>query len=545
LLFYCREREALTEIEDQIEAAQARLNFQDERILNLAQADDDICQEVSAVIREGSAKSSSSPASDVEADRNIMDVESLPQAKVAMHVLFNMVVGLKREERTNSSACAELQVQIKELQAALQASEDAVKVFRLEQERRMTEIKREQSGEMDTLLRLAAFSAPLAGDQRASKETSVLAVASPAELISMLKTTKDRHDAMQEEVSAQQEVIINLQRERESLRDEINRLSTIALRQQEAQQRRLSVEAKKGAVPAGGLSIPEPKKGSHRHRHSHHGAPQPSLLSPSTPMSVQGLKIGAMWGPSGLTEAAVSAPVAQSEGPQKLQHGLASNVPLTKPPAPAVSSITSLSEDHSERDSESSPAQDHADHDPHRDQARAWWSERGINPVHSSRTAVLPPPILVDKPVTAPFIPPVTGKSLYRKVHRGEPAMRPVEIISTVGSAGLLLDTRRAQRYAKLESSKPSGVTLITDLTQGMPAPPELPKPIATGDNKMRRSVSSKFRAQLGPAEVDTSLSVVGRTAAAASGEPMHVRTTMSDIMSPTRRSPIPSPQGP
>jgi hypothetical protein len=212
-------------------------------------------------------------------------------AALASQVLFNMVVGMKREERLRQHASAQLQLRVEELTTALEASEGAVKALRLEHERRLAEARREQAQETDTLLRLAAATAgPTGGgvaqaaaaprdasarsgasgavDGAAAASTAAgssfaaaghashggaaalsaaESVISPADLMQMLQQTRGRFAELQGQLGARDATIAALEAERERLREEVNRMATLALRGQEQQYRLVSREAHNGS----------------------------------------------------------------------------------------------------------------------------------------------------------------------------------------------------------------------------------------------------------------------------------------------------------
>jgi len=272
-----REAEALHELEERIEAFSARLEYQDEKIMHLATADEELSRELLAAVPglnsvpstatpsdqallggggnlgsdapPGPTTSLASTAPSATTLNVLPPVGSLPEARLALKVLFGMVVDAKHAERTRQTAQDELRMRNEELQAALGAADDAVKALRLDHDRRLAETRREQATELDAVIRLAASTSgmqvPAAGSGSPS-ESALGGVATAGQLLRMLQSTRERFEDLNDTIAEQAGTIRELQSERERLRDEINRLSTMALRAQEELQRRLGAAAKRG-----------------------------------------------------------------------------------------------------------------------------------------------------------------------------------------------------------------------------------------------------------------------------------------------------------
>lgn len=588
------ETEALAALEEQIELAQTRLGYQDERILTLARADDELAREIAAAVPMLQTATDPTPAalhSTTEGTpqhgdllASLGSISSLAEAHTALKLLFSMVVELKREERHRGTRAAELQVKVTEQQAALDAADASIKALRLEHERRLMDSKREQAAEMDTLLRLAASTisgvmvseapaapAPIAPAATAAASPDVLSLASPSELMNMLKATRERMQELQEEVTTQGVTIADLQRERERLRAEINRLSMTALRKQEQQHRRSSREAMRQHVPPTHTGPPGGKAsmGASATVATTAAVSSSKHAFASTADAHAGLHVQG----SGLTAAAAvvyggpphSAPsvVAAIASANQTSAAVSATRSSSRLTSPTASSAGATDDEvvHATVGEDGVTRHSHEDVVEAGNKARAWWSERGIVPVsvavppsapaggHAAaanvRVVVAPPSIPV-KPllratsrngVTTDAAPPALLEAAP------PPGVKPPSARTTAstgvthhkrhrsGGATAAVPAVLADEPAREAASGEAG----TDTGSGGGGD-------ATVRAASRQSVSSRYLSALQQQAAPPALSRAGSMPSGGSSvrtsgfsEPMQVRTSIPDIMSPPK----------
>lgn len=276
----------LEELDERIESAQARLEYQDARILNLAEADEVISKEIGSAIQESkenaaggtkidASESSASQGAPAELS-SLLAPTNLDEAHLALRVLFDMVIGLKNDDRSRQSSLQEAEYKIRELSALLESSDAQMKAVRLEGDRRLADARREAVAESDVLLRLGAAAAAAAGGGdngsgtpmatthsllRAGGVTGVGAASAagednqvidttPSELLDLLRKRSEQHSNLEEQLRERDSTIKELAMERDRLRKEINHLTRKDLRTQETMHRRKSREESVVSPPA-------------------------------------------------------------------------------------------------------------------------------------------------------------------------------------------------------------------------------------------------------------------------------------------------------
>ena len=147
----------LSELETRIETAQARIEYQDERILGLADDDEDIVADVLETVtnnvNNGNKDINSNHTTDI-LKRNIPLPTTLEQAQLQIKILFDMIIQTKAEDRNYIVTLEKEKEKTRILQNTIAENEAIIKSIRLESDRKIVEIKRQAVNETDLLLRL-------------------------------------------------------------------------------------------------------------------------------------------------------------------------------------------------------------------------------------------------------------------------------------------------------------------------------------------------------------------------------------------------------
>ena len=85
---------------------------------------------------------------------DIRNVESLPEAKTMMKLLFNMMVNIRKEERAKVTALKELEYRVSELQDVVMEKEAALEAQQLDFDRKRLALEQKHSEATDWLFRV-------------------------------------------------------------------------------------------------------------------------------------------------------------------------------------------------------------------------------------------------------------------------------------------------------------------------------------------------------------------------------------------------------